>query len=103
MDSEREFSFTESLTSEVTAEEGEVLRNFIETYEALPELWNPTNPVYLNKTKRNIALDKLMNIYIKIKPGASRADVRRKINTLRCNYRKELKKVLTSKRNSPSY
>ena len=103
MDSEREFSFTESPTSEVTAEEGEVLRNFIETYEALPELWNPTNPVYLNKTKRNIALDKLLNIYIKISPQASPADVSRKINTLRCNYRKELKKVLTSKRNSPSY
>jgi hypothetical protein len=33
-----------------------------------------------------------------MKPGANRADVRRKINTLRSNYRKELKKVATSKR-----
>lgn len=88
--------------SEVNAEEGEVLRNFIETYEALPELWNPTNPMYLNKTKRNIALDILLNIYVKVKPGASRADVRRKINTLRCNYRKELKKIVSSKRSGSS-
>jgi hypothetical protein len=50
----------------VNAEEGEVLGNFVETYEALPELWNPTNPMYLNKTKRNIALDKLMNMYVEL-------------------------------------
>jgi hypothetical protein len=50
----------------VNADEGEVHRNFIETYEALPELWNPTNPMYLNKIKRNIALDKLMNIYVEL-------------------------------------
>jgi hypothetical protein len=43
---------TESPPSEVKAEE--VLRNFIETYEALPELWNPTSPAYLNKTKKKI-------------------------------------------------
>jgi hypothetical protein len=50
----------------VNAEEGEVLRNFIETYGALPELWNPNNPMYLNKTKRNTALDKLLNIYVNL-------------------------------------
>jgi hypothetical protein len=55
MDSEVEFSITESPPSEVNAEE--VLRNFIDTYETLPELWNPTSPTYLNKTKKNIALD----------------------------------------------
>jgi hypothetical protein len=53
-------------TSEVNAEEVEVLRNFIETYEALPEPWNPTNTMYLDKINRNIALDKLLNIYVDI-------------------------------------
>jgi hypothetical protein len=52
----------------------------------------------MNKTKRNLALDKLGNIYRKMKAGANRADVRRKINTLRSKYRKELKKIVTSKR-----
>lgn len=76
----------------------EVLRNFIETYESPPELWNSSHPSYMNKTRRNLALDKLVNIYSKMKPGANRADVRRKINTLRSNYRKELKKIVLSKR-----
>lgn len=64
----------------------------------MPELWNPTSPNYINKTKRNTALDKLLEVYKKIKPTANRVDVRRKINTLRTNYRKELKKILSSKR-----
>lgn len=76
----------------------EVRRNFIETYESPPELWNSSHPSYMNKTRRNLALDKLVNIYSKMKPGANRADVRRKINTLRSNYRKELKKIVSSKR-----
>lgn len=75
-----------------------VLQNFIETYEALPELWNTSHPSYMNKAKRNIALDKLTSIYKNMKPGANRADVRRKINTLRSNYRKQLKKIELSMR-----
>lgn len=75
-----------------------VLQTFIESYEALPELWNPIDPNYINKHRRNAALDKLLSIYVATKPGATRADVRRKINTLRSNYRKELKKIEDSKR-----
>lgn len=97
-----ECSISESPASENIPEDSDVLRKFIETYEVLPELWNPTHPLYINKTERNMALDKLLNIYVKIKPGATRADVRRKINTLRCNYRKELKKILSSKRSGSS-
>nr|XP_023020622.1 uncharacterized protein LOC111509164 [Leptinotarsa decemlineata] len=76
----------------------EILRNFIETYESLPELWNSSLDIYKNKTKRNAALKKLLVIYKKLKPEAKLPDVRRKINTLRSNYRKELKKIVTSKR-----
>ncbi|XP_074038447.1 ethanolamine kinase 1 isoform X3 [Leptinotarsa decemlineata] len=76
----------------------EILRNFIETYESLPELWNSSLDIYKNKTKRNAALNKLLVIYKKLKPEAKLPDVRRKINTLRSNYRKELKKIVTSKR-----
>jgi hypothetical protein len=52
MDSESEFFVTESPTSEVNADEGEDLRNFIETYEVIPEPWNLTNPMYISKIKR---------------------------------------------------
>lgn len=75
-----------------------LLRQFIELYETLPELWDPTNPLYMKKNKRNLALDKLLVIFNKMKPNATRDDVRKKINTLRSNYRKELKKMLALKR-----
>ncbi|KAK5649984.1 hypothetical protein RI129_001013 [Pyrocoelia pectoralis] len=52
----------------------------------------------MNKTKKNAGLKKLLQVYEIIKPGATIADVRRKINTLRSNYRKELKKIVNSKR-----
>lgn len=88
--------------SETSSDAVEILRNFIVTYETFPELWNPTNPSYKNKNRRNAAYDKLLAIFTQLKPGATRADVKRKINTLRCNYRKELKKILTSKRSGSS-
>ncbi|XP_014282557.2 uncharacterized protein [Halyomorpha halys] len=79
---------------------GKTLRNFIDTYKNHSELWNPTNPYYKNKYRRNAAYDTLLSIYTRLKPGATRADVKRKINTLRCNYRKELNKILSSKRSA---
>lgn len=75
-----------------------LLHNFIETYEGLPVLWNPTDANYKNKIKRNAALARLLSVYGQCKPGATIADVRRKINTLRSNYRKELKRIEDSKR-----
>lgn len=73
----------------------EILRKFIEKYKSLPILWDRSLPAYMNKEKRNIALAKLLKIYHKIKPDANHYDVRRKINTLRCNFRKELRKMST--------
>ena len=58
-----------------------VVQSFIATYEE----WNPTDPNYKNKIKRNAALVKLLSIYEKCKPGVTVSDVRCKINTLRCN------------------
>ncbi|KAK9871543.1 hypothetical protein WA026_012917 [Henosepilachna vigintioctopunctata] len=77
-------------------ETSDVLQSFISMYEELPVLWNPSDSYY--KNKRNAALLKLLSVYEKCKPGATISDVRRKINTLRCNYRKELKKIVGSKR-----
>lgn len=94
-----EDSFSESECVENTKDfKDEPLRRFIEVYESLPELWNCAHGAYKNRTKRNLALDKLVPWYELIKPGANRDDVKRKINSLRTNFRKELKKILTSKR-----
>ncbi|KAK4886925.1 hypothetical protein RN001_003196 [Aquatica leii] len=87
---------TELVEEEENAKE--VMQQFIELYETLPELWNSKSTMYMNKTKRNQALDKLLVFYKNINKNAKRKDIRKKINTLRSNFRRELKKVLSSKR-----
>lgn len=76
----------------------EYLKHFIEVYETLPELWNPRLPAYKNRNSRKKAIQKLIPIYQKLKPNADEAEVRKKINALRTNYRKEVKKIITSRR-----
>jgi len=73
------------------------LREFIEIYEILPELWDPDDPLYKSKKQRNLALDKVVIVFDKIKPNAIHNDLKKKINILRSNYRKELKEILASK------
>jgi hypothetical protein len=74
------------------------IKRFIVSYEQLPELWNSAGPSYSNKFKRNEALAKLLVIYKDIKPDAKVVDVRKKINTLRSNCRRELNRIKASKR-----
>jgi len=76
------------------------LREFIEIYEILPELWDPEDPLYKSKQKSNLALDNVVIAFNKIKPNAIHNDVndmKKKIHILRSNYRKELKEILASK------
>ncbi|XP_073963021.1 uncharacterized protein [Choristoneura fumiferana] len=80
----------------------EIEKEFILAFESLPELWDKTHTFYINKYKRNDALRKLLNIYIKIKPGATIEDVKKKKNVLRSNYRRELKKIISSRRSGSS-
>lgn len=95
-------SDTEAPADNLSDGDTELLRSFIKTYETLSVLWNRSHPKYSNKFKRNAALGKLLQIFIKLKPGATIMDVRRKINSLRSNYRKELKKILSSKSSGAS-
>jgi len=84
-------------TQTVTGSRKISLREFIEIYEILPEIWDPEDPFYKSKEKRNLALDNVVIVFNKIKPNATQSDVRKKINILRSNYRKELKEILASK------
>jgi len=84
-------------------EEQESLLKFIEEYELLPELWNPTHSMYLKKTLRNSALDRLLPFLRKVNAKFDeRENVKKKINSLRTNYRKELKKISASKKSGRS-
>lgn len=76
----------------------QVEEDFIILLETLPELWNAQHLHYKNKYKREVGYKKLLEIFKKIKPKATVEDVRKKINSLRSNYRRELKKIAVSKR-----
>lgn len=80
----------------------EVIKEFILNLEVLPEIWDSSSKYYKNLIKKGEALQKLLEIYKKIKSDATIDDVKKKINILRSNYRKELKKILTSKRSGAS-
>ncbi|KAK4887435.1 hypothetical protein RN001_003706 [Aquatica leii] len=89
----------EVLDTELVEEEEnakEVMQQFIELYETLPESWN-SKSTYMNKTKRNQALDKLLVIYKKINKNAKRK-IFEKFIPFRPNFQRESKKVLSSKR-----
>ncbi|XP_047528783.1 uncharacterized protein LOC125065293 [Vanessa atalanta] len=71
-------------------------KDFILTFETLPVLWDTKNPHYTNKYRRNKALAKLVPILKKTKPVATIQDVKKKINSIRSNYRRELRKIIAS-------
>ncbi|PZC80048.1 hypothetical protein B5X24_HaOG215517 [Helicoverpa armigera] len=47
---------------------------FIKTWETYPELWNTSCKAYHDTVKKNNALDKLLDIYKKIKPNSTREE-----------------------------
>lgn len=75
----------------------EAEKEFVQTYESFPILWDKTNLNYKIKYKRDECLEKLLVIYKKLRPHATISDVRKKINSLKSNYRREWKKVILSR------
>lgn len=87
-----------SETDVIENEKEQVMRSFIDTFETMPILWDSRNASYKNKRKRSEALEKLLPVYRRVKKDANVEDVSKEINSLRSNYRKEMKKVIASKR-----
>ncbi|XP_074034687.1 uncharacterized protein [Leptinotarsa decemlineata] len=73
---------------------------FIELYRAYPCLWKVKDDSYANKRSRDEAYGELLKLYQKTVPSATVDTVKRKINNLRCAFRKELKKVKQQKSGS---
>lgn len=73
-------------------------KKFILTFESLPVLWDKNNEHYTNKYKRHEALMKLLLVLRSKQSDATVLDVKRKINSLRTNYRRELKKIISSQK-----
>lgn len=72
--------------------------DFVSKYKDLKCLWDIRCKDYSNRDKKKDAYSELLVVYKLIKPEVSIDDVKKKINTLRSNFRKELKKIHDSKR-----
>ncbi|XP_023942156.2 uncharacterized protein LOC112048733 [Bicyclus anynana] len=89
----------EQLEEQTTSRHGlEPEKQFILKYESLPQLWDTSDIRYSNRFERYWALEQLLPIYQKLKPYATVEDIKKKINSLRSNYRRELKKYIASAR-----
>ncbi|PRD35163.1 UNVERIFIED_CONTAM: hypothetical protein NCL1_12409 [Trichonephila clavipes] len=77
--------------------ERRVIQEFIEIYRSEPSLWKVRSSHYNNKAIKNVAYRRMVNKLREIYPNADVEMVKRKINALRTNYRKELRKVEASK------
>lgn len=79
-----------------------LLLEFIRTYRSLPSLWDVNNMDYNNRHKKCLGYDKLVEKLQKVEPHATRETVVKKINSLRSNFRKEVRKIEESKRSGKS-
>lgn len=69
------------------------LSKFIECYEKNKALWDVTSSEYKIREKKNYGYRELLKIFKNIKQDATIDDVKKKINSLRSNYRRELRKL----------
>lgn len=77
-------------------DEKQFLREWIKLYRDLPALWKIKSPEYTDKKKKSEAYVLLLRKYKEKFPYATIEDLRKKINSLRTNFRRELKKVIQS-------
>ncbi|KAH8371430.1 hypothetical protein KR093_007492, partial [Drosophila rubida] len=66
---------------------------FLKLYEQMPELWDVHNLDYRNKELRNESYEILQTKLKEIEPNATKADVGRRINIFRTNYRREQMRI----------
>lgn len=73
----------------------DIEKAFILEFKRLSILWDKRHPQYTIKFKRMEALKKLLEILKRKNPQATVFEVKRKINTIRTNYRRELRKIVS--------
>ncbi|XP_032593877.1 uncharacterized protein LOC6565146 isoform X2 [Drosophila grimshawi] len=74
----------------------DVMEEFISCYRHFTPLWDSSSMAYLSKKKKAAGYQQLLKILRRVNPEASIQDVKRKINSLRCCYRREIKKIQAS-------
>lgn len=74
---------------------------FIDIYHSLPSLWNTKDENYNNRDCRTFAWNKLVQKMREVEPDANQDSVKRKINTYRSNFNREVRKIRQSQRDQP--
>ncbi|XP_053625186.1 uncharacterized protein LOC128683507 [Plodia interpunctella] len=77
--------------------EREIIVEMLRLYKEKPYLWNPTHMNYNDKKVRKKGFMELLEIYQLICEDATIDTIRKKIDYLRCGYRRERRKVLAAK------
>ncbi|KAK5650170.1 hypothetical protein RI129_001199 [Pyrocoelia pectoralis] len=67
-------------------------------YHSLPALWNIKSKDYSNRIKKNEQYNNLLRKYREYYPDADKAQLVKKFNSLRTNFRKELKRIKDSEK-----
>ncbi|XP_035790111.1 uncharacterized protein LOC118465747 [Anopheles albimanus] len=79
--------------------EKQFIREFLELYRDLPALWDVNSKLYTNRLIKADQYRILTNKYQERYPNADKEEVTKKINSLRTNFRKELKRIREAKEN----
>lgn len=74
----------------------EFLLEFIELYRTLPSLWKIKSHEYSDRIIKNKAYETLLTKLKEVDPKCSIVTVKKKIDSLRGSFRKELKKINSS-------
>lgn len=77
---------------EIKKSEREFVLEFLGAYKSLPCLWDMSSEEYVDRRKKMKAYDTLLDKFKERYPEATLADVRRKINSLRASFRKEMRR-----------
>ncbi|KAK9872912.1 hypothetical protein WA026_021763 [Henosepilachna vigintioctopunctata] len=64
----------------------------------MPVLWKIKSEEYMDRDKKSQAMERLLDFYRQKFENATTDDVKKKFNSLRTNFRKELKKIKDSKK-----
>ena len=78
--------------------EREFISLLIELYRAQPELWKVKSKDYFNRTKKQMALEKILNALRTVKPNYTLDELKKKINCLRTNFNREYKAIESKKK-----
>ncbi|XP_061712068.1 uncharacterized protein LOC133521238 [Cydia pomonella] len=81
----------------VMPNEKNILSEFLKLYKTFPCLWDQKHMHYANREARDNAYEELLDKYKLYHENGTVVDVKKKIEYMRCAYRRERKKVLMSR------